>query len=85
MPVIPGHATQPKTRKTLYWEHRNLPTIYKPVTVNLQLDDTEFYYKTPQEMSRYELAELEAEMRAIADGGAEEDEEPTKEDIEKMK
>ena len=68
----------------MYWAYRNIPTIYKPVTANLQDDESEFYLKTPQEMSRYELAELEAEMRAMADG-AEEEEDPTEAEIQELK
>lgn len=85
MPVIPGHATQTKTKNSRYWAYKNIPTVYKPVTANLQEDETEFYLKTPQEMSRYELAELETEMRAVAEGLAEEEEEPTAAELEEMK
>jgi len=74
IPVIPGHSTQARTRATKYWAYRNIPTIYKPATVNLQEDESEFYLKTPQEMSRYELAELEADLRQMAEGGEEEEE-----------
>jgi len=38
-----------------------------PAGVNLQVDKTEYYLKTPQEMSRYEIAELEQELREIND------------------
>lgn len=59
MPIIPGHNTQARTRKTKFWEYRNIPSIYMPAGSNLQIDQTEYYMKTPQEMSRYEIAELE--------------------------
>ena len=85
MPIIPGHATQSNSKKTRYWAYKNIPTVYKPVTANLQEDETEFYLKTPQEMSRYELAELETEMRAVAEGVVDEEEEPTAAELEEMK
>lgn len=75
IPIIPGHSTQPRTRKTKYWEYRNIPSIYLPASTNLQADSTKYYLKTPQEMSRYEIAELEAEIKAMAEGGGEEEEE----------
>jgi hypothetical protein len=31
----------------------------------MRVDTTEFYVKTPQEMSRLEIAELEKELRAL--------------------
>lgn len=61
-----------------------MPTIYRPHAAKVKEDESEFYMKTPQEMSRYELAELEADMRAIAEG-VDEDEEPTAAEIEEMK
>lgn len=52
---------------------------------NMQEDESEFYLKTPQEMSRYELAELETSMRAVADGAVIQDEEPTPAELEELK
>ena len=46
-----------------------------PASTNLQADSTKYYLKTPQEMSRYEIAELEAEIKAMAEGEGEEEEE----------
>lgn len=35
MPIIAGHNTQAKTRKTKYWEYRNVPSVYVPSTVKV--------------------------------------------------
>ena len=40
MPVIPGQANLPKTRKTKYWEYRNIPSVYMPARANLYEDKT---------------------------------------------
>jgi len=73
IPIIPGHAELARTTKTKLWEHNQMPAIYLPTASNLQVDRSEYYVKTPQEMSRYELAELEAEMRSINEGALEDD------------
>jgi len=65
VPYIPGQASIPKTRRTKKWEYRQLPTIYMPANVRVAADHTKYYIKTPQEMSRYEIAELELELRQI--------------------
>lgn len=54
-----------RTRKTKYWQHRGVPTIYMPANSRAVVDQSEFYIKTPQEMSRYEIAELERELRML--------------------
>ncbi len=38
-----------------------------PMNTRLNVDETEFYIKTPQEMSRLEIAELEREIKALDD------------------
>ena len=38
VPLIAGQATLPRTRKTKYWEYRNVPSVYLPATANLQAD-----------------------------------------------
>lgn len=83
MPIIPGQATQPRTRKTKHWEYRNIPSIYLPSSVNLQEDQSKYYLKTPQEMSRYEIAELEREIRDMNEG----EEEPVQDEasLEEMR
>jgi len=48
---------------TKVWEYKQIPTIYSPVNVRQTVDFTEFYIKPPQEMSRYELQELEMEIK----------------------
>ena len=66
VPAIAGQANLPRTRSTKYWEYRNVPAVYMPVTAKQrQVDQTEFYFKTPQEMSRYEIAELEKEIQEL--------------------
>ena len=71
IPVIAGTHTQPRTRKTKYWEYRNIPSIYKPAGVNLTEDTSKLYLKTPQEMSRHEIAELERELKEMTERGLE--------------
>jgi hypothetical protein len=44
-----------------------MPAIYMPMNIRLNVDETEFYIKTPQEMSRLEIAELEREIKALDD------------------
>ena len=56
-----------------------------PAGTNLQADQTEWYVKTPQEMSRYELAELEAELKTMTENPDEEEEIPEEADIAEMK
>ena len=90
LPPIAGHSTQDRTRKTKYWEYRNIPSVYMPNTVKSALqDNTEYYVKTPQEMSRYEIAELEQELReAGEDGGDSDDDEieaDTPEETERLR
>ena len=63
MGYIPGSAELPRTRKTKIWEYKQIPAIYTPVHVKQTVDMSEFYEKPPQEMSRYELQELEQFMR----------------------
>lgn len=65
VPLIAGQANLPRTRSTKYWEYRNVPSIYLPATANLHADQTKIYLKTPQEMSRYEIAELEKEIQEL--------------------
>ena len=83
LPIIPGHNTVRRAAKGgKYWEKKNFPTIYSPNKYRLQDDKTEYYIKTPQEMSRHELAELEAELKEIANEGnneKEQEQKPTEE------
>jgi len=62
---IPGTANVPKTRKKQYWEYHNKSSIFVPVHVRSTVDLTKYYIKSPNEMTRMELAELEKELREI--------------------
>lgn len=59
---IPGTATTKRNKKTKAWEHKNIPAMYIPAHVKATTDLSEFYEKSPHEMSRYELQELEKIM-----------------------
>ena len=60
---IRGTATPQKTRKTKVWQYRQIPAVYTPAHTRQTTDMTEFYEKTPNEMSRYELQDLEKFMK----------------------
>ena len=64
VPYIPGQADLKRTSKTQNWQYRNMPAVYMPTHVRMR-DHSEFYIKTPQEMSRYEIAELERELKSL--------------------
>jgi len=53
-----------------------MPTMYMPAHLRATTDLTEFYEKPPQDMSRYELQELEHMMR-LAENNEEEAEDET--------
>lgn len=53
---IPGTAKLPRSRKTKFWEFKRIPTIYIPAHVKANEDQSKYYLKTPQEMSRYEIS-----------------------------
>ena len=60
-----------------------MPAVYMPRTAAvLREDHTLLYVKTPQEMSRYEIAELEKEIREMSEAGEKEIDEAS---LEKMK
>jgi len=42
-----------------------MSAIYMPKNVKIAEDHSKYYIKTPQEMSRYEIAELERELRML--------------------
>ena len=69
VPYIPGQADLKRTRKTQNWQYRNMPAVYMPTHVRMR-DHSEFYIKTPQEMSRYEIAELERELKTLEEDDA---------------
>ena len=56
---IPGQAKLPRTRHTSVWEYKQVPAIFMPAHVKATEDQSLYYIKTPQEMSRHEIGELE--------------------------
>ena len=82
LPIIPGHNTvRNAARGGKHWSKKNYPTIYMPNKHRLQDDKTEYYFKTPQEMSRHELLELEAELKRISEEGYDLPPRPTEEQM----
>ena len=65
MPYIPGQYNAPKNRRTKYWEYQGIQSIFLSQEKRNLMDRSPYYMKTPQEMSRHELAELEAELREL--------------------
>ncbi len=65
LPYIKGQAKLPRSRKTSIWEYKQVPAIYTPVHVRVSSDESKYYMKTPQEMSRFEIAHLEQLLREI--------------------
>lgn len=60
IPYIKGTATVPRTRKTSIWEYKQVPAIFMPSHVKISEDHSKYFLKTPAEMSRFEVAHLEA-------------------------
>ena len=56
-----------------------------PNTANMLQDQSQWYLKTPQEMSRYEIADLEAELRSVNEAGDQEEPIPDEHEIEAMR
>ena len=56
-----------------------MPTMYTPAHLRSTTDLTEFYEKPPQEMSGYELQELEHMMRLAENNEDDEDDEEPQE------
>ena len=73
MGYVPGTATQKRARRANRQRYARVPEIWTPAHVRANNDLSEFYEKPPQEMSRYELEELEKIMREIEEGGDEEE------------
>lgn len=65
IPYIPGTAKLKRTKKTQVWEYKQTPSIYIPPTVRINDDQAKYYAKTPQEMSRFEIADVEQELREL--------------------
>ena len=53
--------------------YRNINPVWMPAHVKVSTDHSKWYVKSPQEMSRYELAELEQELREMDDPTAADD------------
>lgn len=49
-------------------EYTRTPAMYTPASIRAKTDFSEFYEKTPQEMSRYELEDLERIVREKEEG-----------------
>lgn len=62
---LPGQANVKRTRKTKLWDYKNVPAMYMTATQKLAEDQSKYYIKTPQEMSRYEITELEKTLRLM--------------------
>ena len=65
MPYIKGTAKIGRSRKTSVWEYKQVPAIYMPAHVKATEDQAKYFLKTPQEMSRFEIAGLEQMLREI--------------------
>ena len=63
VPYIQGSRPVNNHKKTKYWQHRQTPAIYMPYNLHLKEDVSEYYVKTPQEMSRKEILELEKNLQ----------------------
>jgi len=59
VPYIPGTAKLTRSRKTKVWEYKQIPAIYMPAHVKLGEDHSKYFLKSPSEMSRFEIAQLE--------------------------
>jgi ribosomal protein L28 len=65
VPYIQGTARLPRSRKTTIWEYKQVPAIYMPAHVKIGEDHSKYFYKSPSEMSRFEIAELEQMLKDI--------------------
>lgn len=71
---IPGTATQKRSRQSMPWEYKQIPTMYTPAHVRATTDMSLMYEKPPSEMSRYELQDLEKMMKYEDEGLLDDDE-----------
>ena len=65
VPYIKGQAKLPRSRKTSVWEYKQIPALYIPAHAKVSEDYSKYFFKTPQEMSRHEIANLEQMLREI--------------------
>lgn len=79
MPYIPGTQKSNSTKKRTKEDYKRISPIYVPANVRATTDLSEFYEKAPQEMSRYELKELERILMMTEEDIAAETDKMTKE------
>ncbi len=65
VPYIKGQADLTRNRKTSVWEYKQVPAMFMPAHIRASEDHSKYYLKTPQEMSRFEIAGLEQMLREI--------------------
>lgn len=65
VPYIPGTAKMARSRKTTVWEFKQIPAVYMSAKVKVAQDDAQYYIKTPQDMSRFEIKELEQQIKLV--------------------
>jgi large subunit ribosomal protein L28 len=65
IPYIKGSAELPRSRKTSVWEYKQVPAMMMPAHVKISEDQSKYYLKTPAEMSRFEIGQLEQMLREI--------------------
>lgn len=63
VPYIPGTAKLTRSRQTTIWEYKQIPAVYMSAKIKVAQDDAKYYVKSPQEMSRFEIKELESLMK----------------------
>ena len=69
IPYIAGTATvRNSARVRCHFEHRRIPTMYVPAYAKATVDFTEFYERAPHDMSRYELEEIQEQLRLEEQG-----------------
>ena len=55
----------PRTRMTKKWEYKRVPSIYIPIKSRVTEDQSKYFLKSPAEMSRHEIAELERTVKMV--------------------
>ena len=50
---IPGTSSQGRSRKTKIWDYKQIPAIYMPIHTRVTEDQSKYYVRTPQELSRH--------------------------------
>jgi len=62
---ILGTSHQGKTRKTSVWDYKQVPAVYMTAQTKISDDHTKYYLRTPHEMSRHELKEMEVLIKEM--------------------